>query len=118
MTGLCIRCSRTGPLYRHHVTGRCTPDAAYLDPALVVDLCGRCHDAEHVLLRRLGMEWPGQADVLLHRVGRVEVLARRLAGVKRGLVLSPRSTAGLADLLGEVLQVTQEFRQLGEEGSG
>ena len=97
MTSSCTLCGAT-PVVGHHLTGRPSPNAAYLDPDLVTDICQRCHDREHVILRQLDVEWPQASDAtpyLAHRLVRVAVFARRCSDEGRPFVLDARSALGL-----------------------
>jgi hypothetical protein len=99
VTARCLYCGRS-PVQWHHVTGRPTPGAPYLDPALVVPLCKRHHDREHELLRRQGLEFlaPG-AELLGHRRARLVDLVGRCAEDHRPFVLDACALAGLHALL-------------------
>jgi hypothetical protein len=97
VTSSCTLCGAT-PVVGHHLTGRPSPNAAYLDPDLVAGICQPCHDREHVILRQLGIEWPQGADAapyLAHRIMRVAVFARRCSDEGRPFVLDARSALGL-----------------------
>ena len=93
----CLFCGRR-PAFLHHATGRAGPGLPYFDPGLVVALCQRCHDREHVALRRLSLEWP-TCDPLRHRLLRVGDPLGRLADAGRGLLLDPTSTRALSGLV-------------------
>lgn len=106
MTSSCILCGAT-PVVGHHLTGRPSPNAAYLDPDLVTDICQRCHDREHVILRQLDVEWPQASDAtpyLAHRLVRVAVFARRCSDQERPFVVDGRSALGLHRLLLEACE--------------
>ena len=94
---VCVFCG-SAPIEMHHLSGRCGPRLAYHDPRLVVALCKTCHDREHVVLRRLALEWSG-TDPLRHRLLRVGDHLGRLADAGRGLVLDPASTRALSGLV-------------------
>lgn len=98
MTGVCVGCGARGLVERHHPTGRSIPGGAYHDAGLTVSLCKRCHDGEHVALRRLGLGWPG-SDVVSYRLRRFGAFAVGLAIEGRGLVLDPASTTALGELV-------------------
>jgi hypothetical protein len=73
----CVACGLSGAVQAHHVTGRPAPGRPHLDPDFVVDLCKRCHDREHVALRRVELEFPtGPAS--RHRLLRTANLMCRL----------------------------------------
>ncbi len=103
MTGFCSFCGASGPVHRHHVTGRPTPGGAYLDDALLLDVCQVCHAGLHQSLRTVGLDFPcGASDILIHRLRRTAFTFELLGGSGRPLVLAPGSASGLARLLGEV----------------
>jgi len=53
MVGTCDSCAAAGPVERHHPTGRL--DGDYLDRALTVPLCLRCHAGVHATWEALGL---------------------------------------------------------------
>ena len=95
----CILCGERAE-HAHHATGRPAPDGAYMDPALVVDLCRRCHVAEHSGLRRLGLDFPANGDELLaHRLVRLVAIANRCADLGHPFVVQPDPARALGALL-------------------
>jgi hypothetical protein len=93
----CLFCGHR-PVHLHHVTGRPGPGLPYLDSDLVVPLCRPCHHREHVVLRRLRLEWP-TTDVLRHRRLRVGEHLGRLADADRWFAADPPSTRALSRLM-------------------
>jgi hypothetical protein len=86
----------------HHFCGRPYPDGPYYN-GIVLSLCKKCHVREHMILRRLRVEWPQPgADPLAHQVTRLTVTLGRLADEHRPLVLDVASTNALHELLIEV----------------
>ena len=100
----CLTCGTGSLLHRHHISGRLHPSGPYFDGALTVNLCQPCHTVEHVILRSVSAEWPGESS-LEHRVRRVAMIVRRTADSGRPFVLSPVSAGGLASLLFDVAPV-------------
>jgi hypothetical protein len=96
-TAACVACGRPADA-THHVTGRPTPGAPYLDPDFVVELCREHHVRIHVVIRAVGLEW-SSGDDARHRVHRTAVHLRWLADARRPLTLSPGSTGALGSLL-------------------
>jgi len=76
LLGPCLFCASPAEEL-HHWTASLTPDGPYLDPAATVQLCIRCHHAEHAAWRELGME--RFADPLEARLVRLSWLWQRLA---------------------------------------
>ena len=103
MSGICAVCGSSGPVHAHHATGRPSPRAPYLEAALTLDVCARCHlgaGGIHQTLRTLGLEFPPAGAVELgHRLRRVAVHARLVGSAGRSLVLAPSATAALGRLL-------------------
>lgn len=98
MTG-CALCGRVAE-HQHHPTAR-HRRGPYLDAALVVPLCGRCHSAEHVALRRAGLGETASGCELSLRLGRLGHFVHRLSAQGRGLSLEAGPTAALGTLLAE-----------------
>lgn len=84
----------------HHLSGR-GPDGAYLDD-LIVPLCKSHHDLVHVLLRRLGIDWPPSGMPLLeYRVRRLAVHLDVSTRFGRPFSLVPPAARSGHDLLVE-----------------
>ena len=96
---------------QHHVCGRPSPASPYFSE-ITIPLCRRCHAREHVVLRRLGIEWlPTGISPLCHQVARLTVIVGRLADEGCPLVLDIGSTRALHTLLvetGEALTICGE----------
>lgn len=101
--GHCMMCGAFGPVHAHHMTGRARPGADYLDPALVLLLCPRCHvggGGVHQMLRVSGLEFPAPTSHLLaHRVQRVAFHGELSAANGRAFVLLAPSVPSFAALL-------------------
>jgi hypothetical protein len=81
-------------------------DGEYFDPALTIPLCIRHHAAEHVLLRRLGLDWPEAGTCSFdHRLRRLAVEFGRSADLGRAFVLSPASARGAQALVIEAAEI-------------
>jgi hypothetical protein len=104
---ICALCGAAKIVW-HHLTGRLCPDGPYLDPELVISICQRCHDREHVILRSNAFEWPQATDpgsLLLHRFLRVVVYVGRCKDLGRPAVFPDRSAAALHELLVDVCEL-------------
>jgi hypothetical protein len=105
----CAICG-TRPTDAHHITGRRAPDGPYLDPDLVIPLCGRHHQTMHVALRAAGLDWPDRDDVvslIAYRARRLGVHARVIADARRPLTLEPKAGLALVRLLVEMTGVIE-----------
>jgi len=90
----CVWCGAC-PVELHHVTGRMSSRGAYFDPSVTLGVCARHHSAEHVLLRRLGLDWPAPDVVpLAYRLCRFGTVLRRSHDLGRPFVLTPSSSHG------------------------
>jgi hypothetical protein len=92
-------------MHRHHLSGRPGPGLPYFDAQLVVVLDPVAHVAEHVAIRRAGLQWPAPGDELSHRLLRVADHATR-----RGLQLGPGASWALVELLVEAAVVVRRLR--------
>lgn len=101
--GRCLLCDLPAA-HLHHLTGRPAPGQTYYDRALRVPVCSDCHNRLHVVLRRLGLECPGE-NALQHRLHRVAEFVHGLADYDRGLVLDLSSTRALGELLSEAVRL-------------
>ncbi|HXQ58439.1 MAG TPA: hypothetical protein VN799_00025 [Acidimicrobiales bacterium] len=105
----CAACAR-GVDALHHITGRPYPDGPYLDRDLGLGLCLADHVRVHVVLRAAGIEWEREGDVRVrHRLRRAAVHLRWLVDLHRPLSLSVGSTAALAALLLDAVDVLSEL---------
>jgi hypothetical protein len=88
------------PVEWHHLTGRTSPDGEYFDPALTIPLCVRHHAAQHVLLRRLGHDWPEPGELTLpYRLRRMGIALGRAVDLGRPFVLTSSAAQGAQALL-------------------
>ncbi len=113
MNGMCAigapRCGHIGAVERHHLLGR-GADGAYVEPQLLVALCGECHQSAHRLLGLAGLDGRREATPAL--------LLRRLAVGLRWLAWTepvPPSGAVLVGWPAIVRGVAEVLDQLGRE---
>jgi hypothetical protein len=97
VTGGCERCGRDGRLQAHHPSGR--QCSVPFHPGLVEDLCLDCHQSEHQVWRRAGLDVPATPIVKLKRLA--VWLSRRTAPltVDSQQILAS-AIEGLADEIG------------------
>jgi hypothetical protein len=106
----CLWCGAQS-VEQHHVTGRTAPGGEYFDPALTTPLCVRHHAAQHVLLRRIGLDWPEPGGLALpYRLRRLGVALGRVADLRRPFVLSVPASLGAHALLIEAADSTDPAR--------
>jgi len=103
--GTCASCAAVGPIEQHHPTGRL--DGDYLDRALTVPLCLRCHAAVHATWeclalgpRRVVMN--GAVDLVELRLRRQAATLGRLGQVAPWIPVQAAAQVAWADELREV----------------
>jgi hypothetical protein len=96
---VCHYCDEPGVVF-HHLTGRSLA-GVYLDPDLVVRLCGAHHALDHRAWRELQID--AVPDPTQARILRLRFFFVRLSCLDEPVVLAPKTSRALGHCLSEIL---------------